>query len=242
MALVHNFRDQKRPFERAVSLGTSCYSAWLLHALGLRRVAHPFDWIFSTPAMVAHVLDDRFACFLDPAQLRPTIMADRESAGTSRVCGHAYYQQRFGVDVVFNHHDLSLPAIAAAYRRRVDRFVAALEDDRKTLLLMVNTEGETTQESFERLCRAIDGYGPSNTLLQIDVARTGDVLDFGMGHPMACARHRRRLFRSTSEIDGVRFRNPIDDHVMKACIAQYRFSGALHDAAGEPPARPGDHQ
>ena len=224
MELVHNRRDQKRPFVRAVSLGTSCYPAWLLQELGLRHAAYPFDWIFATPAMVLHMLEDGFRHFLDPASMQASARSDRDAAGTSKVCAHLYYRERFGVEWVFNHHDLSIPAVAASYRRRVDRFVAAMRDDHKTLLLMVNTGGDTTQAGFERLCAAIDAYGSDNTLLQIDVVRTGDVLDSGFGHAMACGRHRRRLFRSTSEIDGVRFRNPIDDLVMQACMMQYRFA------------------
>ena len=236
MELLFNKRDQKHPFERAVSLGTSCYSAWPLQSLGLRPTAYPFDWLFSTPAMVTHMLEDRFTTFLDPAYFEPAVRTAPEASRDSRVCHHSYYRENFGVDWVFNHHDLSRPEVAASYRRRVDHFVAALEDGRKILLLMVNIEGETTQASFERLCLAIDRYGTGNTLLQIDVARTGDVLDFGMGHAMACGRHRRRLFRSTSSIDGVRFRNPIDDLVMTACIEQYPYLTALRSDADAPPA------
>ena len=229
MQLVNNRRHQQRPFDRAASLGTSCYSAWLLQKLGLRRVAFPFDWIFSTPDMVSHILEDRFLSFLDPAHIRPSLRTERDVAGTSRVCRHSLYHESFGVDWVFNHHDLSIPEIAAAYRRRVDRFVLALADDRKTLLLMINAGAGTTQGSFERLCAAVDAYGRDNTILQIDVVATGDVLDFGMGQAIACGRHRRRLFRSTSEIDGVRFCNPIDDLVMEACIRQYGFSDPQED-------------
>ena len=208
-------------------MGTSCYPAWLLQELGLRNAAYPFDWIFSTPAMVTHMLEDRFGCFLDPRFVRPTIGTHQSGEGDSQVCGHAFYHDHFGVEWVFNHHDLSRPEVAATYARRTDRFVAALRDGRKTLLLMINTGGDTTQEGFERLCRAIDAYGPANTLLQIDVVRTGDVLDFGMGQPLACDRHRRRVFRSTYSINGVRFPNPIDDYVMRACVGQYRFAAGI---------------
>ena len=55
-----------------VSLGCMCAPAKHLQRLQLRLCAGPFDWIFSTPQMVTHCLQDDFACFLRPGELFET--------------------------------------------------------------------------------------------------------------------------------------------------------------------------
>jgi hypothetical protein len=212
--LVRNRRDQREPFVHAVSLGTNCYGAWLLQGLGLRRGSHPFDWIFSTPEMVLDMLGDGFAGFLDPAE--------HETDGPGR-CRHLAYRRRFGIDRVFNHHDPTRPEDAAYLRRCVRRFREVTGGADKTLLLMINIEAPVTPALFARLCEAVEALGPRNTLLCINVGCARDVLAMGMAEPFQIGRHRLRTYRSTSEIDGVRFTNPLDDLVLRAAIMQYRF-------------------
>jgi hypothetical protein len=220
-ALVRNRRDQREPFVHAVSLGTNCYAAWLLQELGLRRGSNPFDWIFSTPAMVLDMLEDDFARFLDPGE--------HERGDAHGRCRHRFYRERFGVDWVFNHHDPTQPQDAAYLLRCVDRFRAATGGMDKTLLLMVNIEAPVRQDQFGRLCEAVERLGPRNTLLCINVGCARDVLGMGMAEPFQIGRHRLRTYRSTSEIDGVRFGNPLDDLVLRGAIMQHRFD--------PPPAR-----
>ncbi|WP_419825642.1 DUF1796 family putative cysteine peptidase [Sphingomonas sp.] len=214
-ALVRNRRDQRVPFVHAVSLGTNCYAAWLLQGLGLRRGSHPFDWIFSTPAMVLDILDDDFRHFLDPAE--------HERGGEPGRCRHRSYQARFGVEWVFNHHDPTRPEDARYFRRCVDRFRAVTGGPDKTLLLMINIEAPVTPELFAQLCDAVERCGPDNTMLCINVGCARDVLAMGMAEPFQIGRHRLRTYRSTSEIDGVRFANPLDDLVLRGATMQFRF-------------------
>lgn len=215
-----NRRRQREPFRHALSIGTSCYPAWLLKELGLRRASYPFDWIFSHPAMVADMLEDRFARFLDPAE---HALAEADPAHPPR-CDHLGYRAQYGVDHVFNHHDVTAAAGLDHFRRAGDRFLAVTASSDKVLLLMVNTVVPVVTDSFARLAAAVDALGPRNTLLCLNVGCTGDTLDMGMGDPCQIGRHRLRTYRSTSEIDGVRFRNPLDDLVMRATVMQFNFA------------------
>ena len=54
-----------------LSLGSLCAAAKFLQRHQLRAHAGPFDWVFSSPEMVAHCLDDDFAAFLDRTQYVP---------------------------------------------------------------------------------------------------------------------------------------------------------------------------
>ena len=102
-----------------VALGTFCHVAAALRDCGLRRWTGPFDWIFSTPAMIASCLSDDFETFLDPRQFR-SVPAAELTAGARRQCRHLGYEERFGLPPLFNHHD---PAANEGDRRQLERAV-----------------------------------------------------------------------------------------------------------------------
>jgi hypothetical protein len=116
-----------KPLPAIVSLGTHCFTSGLLRRWGLRSYAGPFDWVFSSAAMVAHCIEDDFATFLDPAQFRPVPVELRKAGASSNRVNHTYYQEQFGVEFVFNHHDVHLPEDFAHYQRTVQRFQAGLQ-------------------------------------------------------------------------------------------------------------------
>ena len=220
--LVTNRRAQLEPFNHVISLGSNCYTAWLIAALGLRRASYPFDWIFSTPDMVIDMIEDRFVHFLDPTchARAPEDLYSTEHGGRTQ---HLGYLRRFGVNNVFNHHDVLTSDGLAYFSRCAARFHAVTSSSRKTLLLMVNTAGAIVPESFERLCHAINRCGDRNTLMCINVGCAGDSFNMGMSEPFQYGRHRLRTYKSTSEMDGVRFINPLDDIVLRCAIMQYNF-------------------
>ncbi|CAE8737258.1 unnamed protein product, partial [Polarella glacialis] len=76
----NNYKSNtNKPFARAVPLGANCLAAaWLQHR-DLRKSAMPFDWAFSSPAMVSDCLADDFRAFLDP---REYVAMGRRGAGT----------------------------------------------------------------------------------------------------------------------------------------------------------------
>jgi hypothetical protein len=53
-----------------VPLGYDCTGAGVLHALGFRKAAYPFDWMLSNFESVYKAIKDDFKMFLDPATLR----------------------------------------------------------------------------------------------------------------------------------------------------------------------------
>jgi hypothetical protein len=118
-----------------VPLGTHCFTAALLRRWGWRREAGPFDWLFSTIPMVTHVIEDDFARFLDPAEYQPVPVEHRRAGPDANRVHHAFYRQRFGVEHVFNHHDVHLPDVHQHFVRAVDRFRATLAADRPKLFI-----------------------------------------------------------------------------------------------------------
>ena len=116
------------PVRYILSLGPTCFSArYLGFVLQRRAFATPFDWIFSSPAIVAHCLGcgrlPSCAALLDPAQ-------HEERGNSSRQCavGHALYSPMLGrrESVVFNHHDPRSAEGAAYFRRAARRLELAL--------------------------------------------------------------------------------------------------------------------
>jgi hypothetical protein len=81
--------DQRYQF---ASLGENCSSAWYLKQSGLKAESYPFDWIFSSPEIVLHCIEDEFKTFLDKSLIEPS--RDGHSAG------HAFYHSK-----LFNHRN-----------------------------------------------------------------------------------------------------------------------------------------
>ncbi|CAE8641845.1 unnamed protein product, partial [Polarella glacialis] len=117
----NNYKSNtNKPFARAVPLGANCLAAaWLQHR-DLRKSAMPFDWAFSSPAMVSDCLADDFRAFLDP---REYVAMGRRGAGT----GHRRYSDLRlpgpWRGFVFLHHDPMRKRIDHEYfERSVKRF------------------------------------------------------------------------------------------------------------------------
>ena len=151
-----------------VSLGTFCHTAAALRDAGLRRWSGPFDWIFSCPAMAAACLDDDFAALLDPAQLRS--VPERElSHGAKRQCRHPDYEARYGLPIVFNHHDPASSLLdLQTLRRGVARFRAALQQGRVTIFYL-GSERRWPEDEIEALERALTRYPAASRLVVLTI-------------------------------------------------------------------------
>ncbi len=97
-----------------ISLGPNCGTSKVLDTLGLRLAAYPFDWLYSSLAMIEHCLDDDFRTFLDASQIEPI---------HKRRSNHRFYFETFNVERVFNHHQM--PKEMPHFERAVDRFRTA---------------------------------------------------------------------------------------------------------------------
>ncbi|CAE8607503.1 unnamed protein product, partial [Polarella glacialis] len=83
-----------QPFAYVVSLGSRCVVARFLRDQGLRNFAGPFDWVYSSAAMIRHCLKEDLKTFLDPDCIVPA----------GKAVGHSFYGKMLGRRVVFPHH------------------------------------------------------------------------------------------------------------------------------------------
>lgn len=119
-----------------ISLGGDCTVATVLREMGLRRIAYPFDWMFSSFDAVYKSIEDDFRLFLDPATLKV--------ADDKRIVINAY-GIKFVHDFPTINHSAALSdsethgwaeirkdwrnfiaPIREKYQRRIERFKAAL--------------------------------------------------------------------------------------------------------------------
>ncbi len=156
-----------------VSLGTHCYTATLLKSAALKSASYPFDWVFGSPAMVAHCLEDDFAAFLDPKYYEYVSPERRRDGPTVNLCDHTLYRDEFGVSFVFNHRN---PLEAGDYeylRRCVERFRELARHGRATFLLATH-DSLYWERGFERLSAALRAYAPASRLVYVVVTESAD--------------------------------------------------------------------
>jgi hypothetical protein len=147
--------------DNIVSLGTHCYTSVFLERFNLKKFSAAFDWLFSSPSMVAHAIADDFRTFLDQQYYDPIPLEKRrDGPHTSRV-QHLFYHQHHGVEhVMFNHHDVHEPDDYAYLNRCVERFRGSLQAGARTLFLMTGREDQKSQSDFELVRDALRRAGP----------------------------------------------------------------------------------
>ena len=151
-----------------VALGTFCHIASALRDAGLRRWTGPFDWIFSTPAMISACLADDFAAFLDPAQLA-SVPAAELAHGAKRQGRHPVYEARYGLPPLFNHHDPAASASdARSFERAVGRMRDALGPGGRNLFYMMS-EIRWPEDEVSELAARLGRTASRNTLAVLTV-------------------------------------------------------------------------
>eukprot|EP00966_Prymnesium_polylepis_P190277 4408881-Prymnesium_polylepis.2 len=132
-----------------VSLGALCITARLLQQHNLRVHASPFDWVFSSPEMVRHCLEDSFATFLDSTQYVPVEDGHATHRLYSTMIGHS--------SSIFNHHNPITRSDYDYFQRCVERFelILCCRERHKLFLLVSKTlpDLQTVQQLFEALRR-----------------------------------------------------------------------------------------
>ncbi len=145
-----------------ISLGTHCFSSSLLRRLGVRSWSGPFDWTFTSLPMVTHCIADDFAAFLDRSQYEPVPETERPNGPTVNRVQHRFYRSQFGVQYVFNHHDVHLQDGYDYIVRCVERFRAALKSDGPKVFLATswssNGAVEQLKEMHARLSERTEGF------------------------------------------------------------------------------------
>jgi hypothetical protein len=214
------------PMRHAVSLGTSCYASWLLKDMGLRRYSAPFDWLFSSPQLVAHCLADDFATLLDRAH--------HEQYGVQGQALHRFYHRGFATEAapwgeapLFFHHNPTTDENHARLVRVVDRFRRLLDSADDALFLMVigrNRPQADLVGSVEAVAAALEARTRNATLLA--VAHTGITDQDGAqsARIWQCGPHSLHALRSSSEmVEGLAFAHYFDNLLIKRLIYRHRF-------------------
>jgi glycosyltransferase involved in cell wall biosynthesis len=162
--------EPSKQWAQAVSLGSFCHAAKVLQQLELRAFSGPFDWIFSTPEVVAHMLADDFKIFLDAEQFEP-VPPELRMDPHSNKCEHRFYRERFGLRFMFNHHSPDQPEDLAFFQRGVARFRLALAAPEPCLLLMVAQE-PFHEERYRLVTAALDARGVDYFLIALNFVVT----------------------------------------------------------------------
>lgn len=225
-----------------VSLGTVCHMASVLRGSGLRLWTGPFDWVLSTPALVADCLREDFRSYLDPALLRSVPEGER-IGGARRQCRHPTIEARYGVPILFNHHD---PARSAADRealtRAVARLRAALGGGHANVFYLMAVDHELSGPEVDLLSRVLAAFPARSTLVQVTVTIGGGdgrrAVRVEEGPDAALPGLSVRL-RAGSAWRGLGFADPADDALLRQGVREAAAAMAARLAAGHPGAGPG---
>lgn len=142
-----------------MSFGCVCFTARSLGVAGGRTFAAPFDWIFSNPRIVEHVISTGGAALLDMDEyMEPPGSAAHGSTGTC----HRTYSPMLQADprkksnkhgIIFSHHDPACTEGHAYLQRTVRRLTAALASHLPKLCVVVSLEkrGKVDDGELDRL-------------------------------------------------------------------------------------------
>ena len=126
-----------------ISIGPYCVSAEYLKNSNNRKLAFPFDWIFSSLNMISHCVQDEFKTFLNTDYIK--FINEQQSS-------HIIYDKLLNkrldsiLPVVFNHHNLKDDEIYKAYQRRCYRFLNAIKN--KNTYLVYTIKNDEVQVNF----------------------------------------------------------------------------------------------
>jgi hypothetical protein len=222
-------------YGQGISLGCFCHAAMLLRQLGWRESAGPFDWIFSSPEVTAHVLADDFKTFLDPAQFQPVALEDRVDPHSNR-CHHRFYRENFGQQFMFNHHSPDQAQDLAYFQRAVQRFRHALGAQQPSLLLMVSQDPYRPQR-YAPVLAALEAMGANCCLVLVNFV-VRPVLDEALERVLTLTRSPRFVvfeLAVSGRSDGVAFADPQD----ASRLAQLLRSFSVQTHARTEGPRPG---
>lgn len=148
-----------------LSIGCFCGVARALQALGLKKLAYPFDWTRTPADGVIHVLDTGFEDFLTYTHVQhPTHLKQP-----------VYTASRWGGS--FWHHDPEAPSTALDFTRRAERFLGIRDvpqDKARVFVRAVNStrELDSILHLRDALVRAFPNTPDVRMLVLIDLQKT----------------------------------------------------------------------
>lgn len=216
------------PGELYLPIGQNCTLSWYLKAVGAQTESYPFDWVFSSPGIVADCIETRFARFLDPAEHFE--LETGPAPGRHRRAGHRRYHR-----ALFNHRSPIPEADLAYYRRCVARFLAVWDSDRPVALLSMalpehgkrRAWADGFTEAFPAPRNAVPALdyapvmalarvrrGPTRLVVVQQSTETAPGLDCDTDGVLTTLR-----FCSRGSSDGVRYLQPGDDAAARRIFA-----------------------
>jgi beta-1,4-mannosyl-glycoprotein beta-1,4-N-acetylglucosaminyltransferase len=175
---AQNITEPKPLVQYIVSLGTHCYTSWLLEQMNLRKYSLPFDYVFSDLGIISDCVDNNFSAFLDKTKY---VKIDDEGR-----CGHKFYSKEFNLPIIFNHHNVTEPDSYDHFVRSVERFRKILRNEGHKLFLCVTNDARTDDGKIKLLSDAISSQTNNCRIIVIMVSapatRREMKLDRRIGH------------------------------------------------------------
>lgn len=192
--------DQQQPL-LVMSFGNYCFTARSLGVAGGRTFATPFDWIFSNPKIVSHVIATGGETLLNASEyVKPPVIG-------STGCCHRTYTPMLTADpkktsnkhgIVFSHHDPTRAEDHAYLRRSVARLFSALASPLPKLCVLVSLEKRgmvdesELQLLHETLAREANPAGHVELAVVKLTVRAPDAPHASAGLPASTSRTARR--------------------------------------------------
>lgn len=190
-------------YAQAISLGNFCHSAQILKDLGYRVFSGPFDWIFSNPKALSHILNDDFKIFLDRSHYYPIPLSERKDPEFG-LCEHLFYRNNYHVHHLFNHHLPTEDHDYAHYQQAVNEFRSAARASKPVLYLMVSNHAIALDQYLE-VVKALDKYGGNFRLLGVHFKLGGESIDPSLENNVHNIHHDEKLLVSELTVEGLSF-------------------------------------
>lgn len=169
---------------RLISIGPWCISAEVIQNFGARSKAYPFDWLFCSPSMVLHCIQDRFSVFLnkDYYEISDDMKKTAHHAYTEMIQSeelnrhYKHAKAPLPIAHIFNHHNMKDDATYLSFQQRCARFIEEIEDTTSPLILMY-TDAYGTFENEKHILEQISNT--SSHIILLCVRRTTELSESG---------------------------------------------------------------
>ena len=155
-----------QPVRHLVSLGSLCLPSIVFKNNGLKKYSLPFDWIYSSPAMVIDCLQEDFATFLDRRHYA-SVTANRPSGEPG--ADHRFYLDKYGIGDLFAHRDPTEDEDYQYTVRTVERWRTVMRSDDAKLFVLVSRPKHQLPQIFESLVRELEERTRNFAILGIEV-------------------------------------------------------------------------
>ena len=155
------------PIKYVCSLGALCFSAELLKRNKLKKCSYPFDWVFSTPNMIASCLEDDFKLFLDKSHHKSVTYYDKPKSTHTYYITH-FFEGNTGC-TIFNHHDITRQDDYYYFERCIYRFRNLLTSTEHKLFILSHHNNCTfASEEINMLNHKLKSYTTNYDILVIN--------------------------------------------------------------------------